>query len=163
MYTRVHIIPNIGPLPWEVQPGDIYEFRSNMYCRDGNVYHIGDRLFVRYRTLETPHGEIGEANRNWVCDTQYGSSVWATLEQCVSRGLFKKVDDRPWTDAAAVGHGPQGTPGRTTGGTRVKPRVYDFPNFFARQQQSPVKVQVEQVHPGGACKVYVTRTRRRTR
>ena len=88
----IRVIYNVGPLPWGINDGDVYEFVSDMSTRAGHVHRKGSFLYVLRPTFETPHQEVGESGFNWVCLTDHGISIWATLAQCISRGLFKKVD-----------------------------------------------------------------------
>lgn len=85
----VYIVPRL----WfrvEVKPGDVYEFAHDVVTRGGHVHLKGARLTVDDFTTKTPHGELGPDLRNWVCTTVHGTSVWATLEQCIERSLLVK-------------------------------------------------------------------------
>ena len=73
-----------------VTAGDVYCFMDDVYTRSNLVHNKGDLLLVLDSTLQTPHGEISESGVNWVCETRHSTSVWATLEQCIARGLLKK-------------------------------------------------------------------------
>ena len=86
----ITIIPNLNPIE-PVACGDTYEFLDNMITRAGHVHPKGSLLYVHDFTLKTPHDEISESGRNWICRTDFGISIWATLEQCISRRLLKKV------------------------------------------------------------------------
>ena len=88
--TKPVVISNLGR-PIVVAPGEVYEFLYNVSTRAGDRHLKGSQLTVVEKTTEFPHGEIGEAGHNWVCETQFGTSVWATLEQCIARDLFKRV------------------------------------------------------------------------
>lgn len=76
----------------EVAAGDVYVFIYDMETRAGHTYPRNSILRVLEATDKAPHGEIGEVGHNWVCRTDYGTSIWATLEQCVSRDLFHKLE-----------------------------------------------------------------------
>jgi len=89
---RINTIHNLGPID-PVEPGHTYEFLFGMSTRAGHVHERGSLLHVEDRTTRTPHGEISESGSNWVCRTQHGTSVWATLEQCLSRGMLKRLRD----------------------------------------------------------------------
>lgn len=76
----------------DVHPNDVYEFLTDMATRGGQSHKKGSQLTVIDFTTQFPHHEISASGRNWICETIYGISVWATLESCISRGLFKKVE-----------------------------------------------------------------------
>jgi hypothetical protein len=91
----------VRTIPWinaesaktvNVSEGDTYEFLDNVSTRAGHVHPKGSMLFVHDRTRSTPHDEIGPRGYNWICRTQFGISVWATLEHCIERGLLKKLE-----------------------------------------------------------------------
>lgn len=89
-------VPEIGPtreriIP-DVRPGEIYVLQCVMSTRAGHNHELGSELHVLDFTTKTPHGEISASGRNWVCQSIYGISVWATLESCISRGLLVKLD-----------------------------------------------------------------------
>ena len=75
----------------DVKPGDTYEFLTDMETRAGHTHKKGSRLKVVDSTRRCFHGELSASGTNWLCTTIYGTSEWATLEQCISRGLFLKV------------------------------------------------------------------------
>jgi hypothetical protein len=86
--------PEIGPsreriFP-DVKPGDVYVFQHPVGTRAGHVHSRGTELKVLDSTTKCRHGEISQSGRNWVCESIYGVSEWATLEQCISRGLLAK-------------------------------------------------------------------------
>ena len=87
--TVINNLQDIAP----VAPGHTYEFKFDMSTRAGHTHKRGSLLHVEDRTTQTPHGEISESGSNWVCRTVYGTSVWASLEQCLSRGAFNRVRD----------------------------------------------------------------------
>ena len=86
-------VVTIQPLgPYEkVQAGDVYEFTNDVWLRSGHIAEEGDRLHVIEPTGQVPFGEIGPDGVNWKVDAGNGFTVWATLEQCISRGLLRKV------------------------------------------------------------------------
>lgn len=75
----------------QVQSGETYEFQYDVSTRAGHVHGEGTHLHVHDSTKETPFDEIGPYDLNWYCRTEFGISVWATLESCIERGLLKKV------------------------------------------------------------------------
>lgn len=87
----LRIIHNLGPVERPVQAGDTYRFTYGMQTRTGQFYPKGTWIQVLRPTNETPAGEIGESGVNWVCRTNLGDSVWATLEQCLSRRVIQLV------------------------------------------------------------------------
>ena len=89
--SKPKVISNLG-VKVQVQSGDTWKFLCNMSTRAGHVHPKGSLLHVHDKTTEAPHGEIGESGFNWWCRTEFGLSIWATLEQCIARGLLKKVD-----------------------------------------------------------------------
>ncbi len=86
---ELKVITNLGQTI-RGQSGDVYEFTSTISTRAGHLHPCGSLLYVHDHTQEAPHDEIGE-NGNWWCRTDFGLSIWATLEQCIARGLLKKV------------------------------------------------------------------------
>ena len=85
---RVEMIPVVADIE-SVRPLDMYVFQCDVYCRDGSILSKGSRLTVILPTHEVPYGEIGPRGVNWICDAENGRTIWATLEQCISRGLLK--------------------------------------------------------------------------
>jgi hypothetical protein len=75
----------------KVKAGDVYEFTRDVWARSGHIFEEGDQLKVIESTGQTPWGEIGPDGCNWKVDAGNGYTVWATLEQCISRGLLVKV------------------------------------------------------------------------
>lgn len=74
-----------------VRAGQTYIFTVPVSTRAGHTYWPGAELFVVEETQECPYDEIGASGHNWICRTQNGDSVWATLEQCISRGVLRLV------------------------------------------------------------------------
>lgn len=93
-YPNPKTMPNYGEVN-PVQPGDVYEFLYNVETRAGHTHPKGSLLCVHESTTRAPHDEISASGKNWICQTDFGVSTWATLEQCISRGLFKKVGGPP--------------------------------------------------------------------
>ena len=82
------------PVP-PVAPGDIYTFRYEMSTRAGHIHEKGSVITVLNGTKKAPHGEISASGTNWICQTKFGEGCWATLEQCISRGLLEKIYPAP--------------------------------------------------------------------
>ncbi len=74
-----------------VQEGDTYKFMYDVDTRAGHTHKEGSLLHVLESTTSAPYGEVGESGSNWVCKTEFGTSIWSTLEQCISRDMLKKV------------------------------------------------------------------------
>lgn len=74
-----------------VEEGDVYEFLLNVGTRAGFTHLAGSRIFVVRKTREAPHNEVGPRGCNWVCQTIHDTSVWATLEHCIERGLLHRI------------------------------------------------------------------------
>jgi hypothetical protein len=83
----ISTINSISP----VEEGSVWEWNYDVYCRDLNVIPKGSRAEVIERTGMTPHDEIMERGYNLLIHTANGTTVWATFEQCVSRGLLKRI------------------------------------------------------------------------
>ena len=90
----------LRPIPWldprsadriKVAPGDTYEFTADISTRAGHIHPKGSRLFVHDPTTDSPNDEIGPRGMNWYCRTQFGISIWTTLEHCIERGVLRKV------------------------------------------------------------------------
>jgi hypothetical protein len=75
----------------QVRSGDTYVFTCDVSTRAGHMHPRGSLLYVHDATQSTPHNEIGPHGSNWICRTQFSVSVWATLEQCIERGLMKRL------------------------------------------------------------------------
>lgn len=83
----------VEPLfPVKVVARELYRFTIEIYCRDGTVFDVGEPLRVISATDAIPYGEVGPNGHNWLCDAKNGLTVWATLEQCISRGVLQKAD-----------------------------------------------------------------------
>lgn len=98
MNTKVEIRKTIkvienyyGAHPFVVAPNDIYEFMGPCITRTKQLNPVGTLLFVIKSTKDTPYGEISASGHNWICSTQFGISCWATLENCISRGILRKT------------------------------------------------------------------------
>ena len=91
------VIPTINDAgrPVVIEPvreGDVYRFECDMSTRAGHVHPAGTLLHVVQATRDCPHDEISESGSNWLCRTDHGASLWATLEQCIARGVIVRVD-----------------------------------------------------------------------
>ena len=86
----VVVIGYYGPVS-PVVIGDIYTFVFDVSTRSGYTHEAGSVITVQNSTKETPHGEISASGTNWICQTKFGTGCWSTLEQCISRGLLKKI------------------------------------------------------------------------
>lgn len=83
-------IYNLTPIS-PVNSGDVYRATCNISTRGGYNLYTGELLQVHDKTEEAPHDEMSESGVNWICRTKHGISIWATLEHCISRGLFIRV------------------------------------------------------------------------
>lgn len=81
------VIENVGSVPVDVQEGDTYQFACDVDTRSGKRHLRGSTLRVLSRTTNSSFGEISASGYNWECVTCHGTSMWATLEQCISRGI----------------------------------------------------------------------------
>jgi hypothetical protein len=88
--TRIDNLYGINP---EVKPGDVYRFQCDVSTRAGHVHPKDSFLTVLDSTTRCRHQEISASGKNWVCSSQFGTSEWATLEQCISRGLLVRHPD----------------------------------------------------------------------
>ena len=88
----LRVIHNLGPVERPVQVGDVYRCTYGLQTRTGHFYPKGSWIQVVGPTTDAPFGEIGESGVNWVCRTTKGESVWATLEQCLSRRVIQLVE-----------------------------------------------------------------------
>jgi hypothetical protein len=86
------VIPNLNGIKPFIQAGDCYQFVYDMSTRAGHNHLRGSYLYVIESTTEAPFGEISESGLNWRCKTKHSISVWASLEQCLSRGCFVRVE-----------------------------------------------------------------------
>jgi hypothetical protein len=75
----------------QVKSGQVYIFIKEMHSRDGNVHPKDSRLHVHDSTTDAPFDEVGPNDLNWYCRTQFGVSIWSTLEHCIERGILKLV------------------------------------------------------------------------
>lgn len=75
-----------------VKFGDKYRWVRDVWCRSGVIQKEGSIIEVIDCTRKCQYGEISESGYNWVCRTADGLvTEWATLEQCISRGLLTRV------------------------------------------------------------------------
>jgi hypothetical protein len=86
---KIKTIPTLGAV---VKSGDVYEFARDIATRAGHTHAKGSLLNVHDATKDTPFGEISGSGTNWLCSTDFGISVWSTLESCVALGKLKKVE-----------------------------------------------------------------------
>ena len=86
----MRVITNVRPVP-PVEEGTVWEWNFDISCRNGKTIVKGSRAEVIERTGMTPHGEIMEGGYNLLVHTANNTSVWATFEQCVSRGLLTRI------------------------------------------------------------------------
>lgn len=89
--TMVHFLSEASKGRIQADPGETYEFQCHVSTRAGRVHAKGDHIVVLDRTTKIPHKEVGPYGYNLVCQTKHGTSCWATLDQCIERGLLKKV------------------------------------------------------------------------
>lgn len=88
IYNHVNIYGlNIQP----VLPGDRFIWKYDIICRSGKTIPKGSEALVIEQSGMTPYDEIMERGYNLLVKTANGVSIWATFEQCVSRGLLDKI------------------------------------------------------------------------
>lgn len=80
------------PVPIVVERGDVYVWQDDIHCRDGSIMKAGSLVRVIHATQSTPYDEIGPNDCNWVCEADNGTTIWATLEACIARGLLVKLE-----------------------------------------------------------------------
>jgi hypothetical protein len=86
------LVPNFSEIE-PVQFGDKYEWTKTVSCRSGAIQEEGSIIEVLDSTRTCAWGEISESGWNWICRTADGLvSEWSTLEQCISRGVLRKVE-----------------------------------------------------------------------
>lgn len=83
----MYIVQNLRPV--EILPGQIYVWKCNVSCRDGSLLPAGSEVQVISITQDAPYGEIMERGYNLICKAANGTTVWATLEQCLSRDMLE--------------------------------------------------------------------------
>lgn len=88
---QVQFLNTLSASKIQVRAGDVYVFMTNCSTRAGHIHPKDSLLYVHDNTGATPHDEIGPHGTNWLCRTQFGVSVWATLEQCIERGILKRL------------------------------------------------------------------------
>lgn len=81
------IVPSMDVI---VRTGDVYICLTNLKTRAGHTHPEGALVRVIDQTGMTPHREITDRGYNWVCKTDFGISVWATLEACIGRGYMER-------------------------------------------------------------------------
>lgn len=88
----VNVIFNVGGKDVTVNEGDVYVFDVPMKTRAGHVHEVGSTLTVLAKTNIPAWGEVSQSKSNWYCETQYGKTIWTTLEQCISRRVMHKME-----------------------------------------------------------------------
>lgn len=86
----MNVISPVEPVE-PVEEGDVFEWLLNIKCRSEKVLREGTRAKVVGKTDLTPHDEIMDRGYNLLIEIEGETTVWATFEQCLSRGLLKKV------------------------------------------------------------------------
>lgn len=93
--STVAVIPSCSDEQPSVREGDIYEVTTypGLLCRSGRVLLQGSRLYVIQRSRDVPHNEISASTWNWLVRESADDhvSIWATLEQCIQRGVLRLV------------------------------------------------------------------------
>jgi hypothetical protein len=84
-------IPNDESREVQVKPGQVYRWKLDVWTRAGHRLSKGSLIEVLDFTTKTPHGEISQSGRNWVCRDEVKTSVWATLEALISDGAFLEL------------------------------------------------------------------------
>ena len=74
-----------------VSEGSVWEWQTFVLARTGHVFKKGERAEIIEKTGMTPFGEIMERGYNLLVHTSNGTTVWSSFEQCVSRGLLKRI------------------------------------------------------------------------
>ena len=85
--TKIPNLSNIDP----ILPGDKFIWKFDISCRSGKVIPKGSIAEVIEQSGMTPHNEIMERGYNLLVKTANGVGIWATFEQCFSRGLLDKI------------------------------------------------------------------------
>jgi hypothetical protein len=84
------IISPVSEIP-AVEEGSVWEWLVDVDCRSGHTIPKGSKAKVVKRTGLAPYGEIMDRGYNLLIEAANGITIWATFEQCVSRGLLRKV------------------------------------------------------------------------
>lgn len=72
-----------------VKAGNMYRVDvSGVSCRSGFMHLQGETLEVEAPTMDVPFDEVGPRGINWIVKTRHDTSVWATLESCIARGIL---------------------------------------------------------------------------
>lgn len=74
-----------------VEEGSEWEWTSDVSCRSGVICQKGSRAKIIEKTGMYPHGEMMERGYNLLVNTNGSTTVWATFEQCISRGLLRRI------------------------------------------------------------------------
>jgi len=86
----MNVVSNVKAID-PVEPGSVWEWLRHMKTRGAPRINCGMAAVVLARTDSAPHGEVMERGYNLLIATDGVVSVWATFEQCVSRGLLRRV------------------------------------------------------------------------
>ncbi len=86
----MNVVANVKPID-AVEPGTTWEWLRCMKTRSGLRINAGLIAAVVAKTDNAPHGEVMERGYNLLISTDGVLSVWASFEQCVSRGLLRRV------------------------------------------------------------------------
>lgn len=84
------VVVNVKEIP-PVEVGSAWEWQRDMKTRGELRIGRGSIAIVLARTDDAPHGEVMERGYNLLVSTDGVMSVWASFEQCVSRGLLVRV------------------------------------------------------------------------
>jgi hypothetical protein len=74
------------------EPGDVYEFTRQIQTLANVFYDKGDRLYILRRTEVAPHYRTSSLG-NLEVRCKYMTSVWACVEDMISRGWIKLVEE----------------------------------------------------------------------
>lgn len=88
---KIAVISPIKPIE-AVKAGEKYTWKYGMQCRNGKILPAGSFAKVIEETGMIPFDEVMDRGYNLLIETVHGTSVWATFEQCLSRGLLVKKD-----------------------------------------------------------------------
>ena len=87
----MRVIEQVDAGRHEAPEGSVWEWTSDVRCRSGYIMKKGSTARVIERTGMTPHGEVMDRGYNLLVETNWDVTVWATFEQCISRGLLRRV------------------------------------------------------------------------
>jgi hypothetical protein len=86
----MNVISNLSKID-RILPGDKFTWNFDISCRSGRTIPKGSVAEVIEKSGMTPHNEIMECGYNLLIKTAGAVSIWATFEQCYSRGLLTKI------------------------------------------------------------------------